>query len=205
MAIQFPTNIPNPSELTFTLRSNVQRSKSTFTKSRQIAELLGSHWIFSATWGVVTPEMIAPLRAFLVSLRGGVMPFQYSDISAPRPNGLIGTPASIVGFAGLNTLEIATAQPETKVFNAGDYIQIEVDGGEGYEYKMIIDDVTTDISGNAFVAIEPHFRHDPIIGSTVIHDNPVGVFVHDENDHAWNVSAPMVGDGFTISGSELVV
>jgi len=201
MPISFPTSLPNPSQISLEIVSNTQISKSVFTKEVQVAELLGTHWAFSANWDIILPEQIPAFRAFLSKLRGGAVQFYYSDISAPTPNGDISTTLTIVSAPTINTLSVTCSQLNTTILKAGDYIEVPTDTGEN-ELKMVEDDVLTDGAGAAIININPHMRNIATVGGSIVYDNPKGVFMVDTKKQKWTITAPLNGQGFSISAFE---
>jgi len=206
MSKNIPALLNNPSSMVITLEANVQSSTSIFNGSKQMVELLGSHWIIEASWNILTNEQIKAYRAFIASLKGGVVPVYFSDISQPNPSGGVVDQVDVIGQVDLNTIEIAcSTQPDTLLFAAGDYIQIKVEDGAPDEYKMVIEDVVSDAAGIAAISFEPHLRHAARIGDVLIYNYPKGSFTLAEPQMAWSMEAPVVSSGVSISLIELMV
>jgi len=206
MALVLPAILPNPTTLRFVIVSNVQTYRSTFNNSTQSIEMLGDHFEFSAVWKILSREQIAPMRAFLTNLRGGITPFEFSDVTQKRPNGTIISDVFVSSAPTIESLSVYTSmQFNETIFKAGDYISVKMDDGAPDEYKMITADVITDGSGNALIPIRPTLRHAPTVGVPVVWANPKGLFVSVETSSAWQIKSPTIGDSITLNATEWMV
>lgn len=203
MAIDFPGTLPAPSSINFQLYKNVQSFASTFTHAQQTVELLGGHWLFTATWEIISREQLPTFRAFLANLRGGAEQFYFSDVSHTSPAGDAAGNITVLSNT-VRSLEVQAEQADTLIFKAGDYIEVITIAGVN-EYKIVSYDVTTDATGIANIPIEPAFRHEPSLGAPVLFDNPRGLFMSTNNIAGWNVSSLSNGESLTISAKEWMV
>ena len=204
MSIYLPESLPNPSALNFSLVSNVQRFQSTFTRSVQAVELLGTHWQFSATWDFISREQVPAMKAFLANLRGGVETLFFADLPNINHGDAAGV-FNITGFTGLNSITCSTTLSDGVIaFLAGDHIEIPMAGGFPNEYKMVTSDATAQ-SGSITLFLTPTFRHVPDVGQPIVYLQPHGLFQSVDPVAGLPVFAPNNGGPVTINCQEWIV
>ena len=128
----------------------------------------------------------AQWQAFGLKLKGTYGRFLMGDPAAKMPQGSVSGPAQVNGSNQTgNILAVTGLTPSTVgILKKGDYFQV----GSGISSKLhfIVDDVTSDASGNASLTFEPALRYSPPDGSDVVFENPVGVFRMIENSFSWS-------------------
>lgn len=111
--------------------------------------------------------------AFLMQLRGMAFAFQMGDPLNSTPLGVpSGSPVVAAGNVAMSdTLATSGWTSGTAgLLLPGDWIQI------GYRMHKVLDNVTSDVSGNATFQIWPTLREIPTAGVAVISTNPQGLF-----------------------------
>lgn len=201
MALQIPENIGNPSKMTIGLKKNTNVVQSAFNRSKQVVELVGGGWVMSATWDILRPDQIPAMRSFLTAISGGTETFYFSDVSAPKPAVEIAGVFNVITNPNIGTIRISTPHFSQKVLSAGDYIAIPVAGGE-YEYKMILFDVVTGVSGEADVTVRPVIRETVAIGQPIVYENPKGEFITTDDFSDWGIQSPVISTSVTINATE---
>lgn len=126
-------------------------------------------------------------EAFLLQLRGMVNAFQMGNPLKATPRGTpLGTPLVDNSQTGANaamsqTLGTKGWQPSTNgLLLRGDYLQI------GFRLHRVLDDVNSDASGNAAIAIWPSLREQPIDSSAVTTSNTKGLWRLATNKRKWS-------------------
>lgn len=171
MAISYPFDISaiaSPTELNFSYEAASRISESPYNFNQQVFQYTGGRWFVEAIFKVLTIDEVKPLQAALVGLQGNYGTFTIGPVlgSTTTAAGAVGT--ALVNGAGQtgNTLSTDTwGYNNTKVLNAGDYL--EIDSG----FYQVISDVTTNGTGEADIDVFPQLR-EPADGSSIIYDNP---------------------------------
>jgi len=140
--LTWPTSLPRPSGLTFSLKPNSQSFQSPLTKSTQTMEMPGARWVAVMTWSELVQAEIRTLRAFLAQLRGRAGRVYLWDMSLENPAGVAtGTP--VVDGAGQTGAALNTTGWTSAALKAGNYF------GVGSELKVL----TADADVSADVAV----------------------------------------------------
>lgn len=202
MPLVIPEILKNPSRISFALRKNTNVSKSAFDRSRQVVELVGGGWVASATWDILSDEQVPAMRSFLTAISGGVESFYFSDVSAPIPQTGITGAMTVTGTPNIGTISVSTTHNSTKIFSAGDYIAIPITGGE-HEYKMVLYDAVTGVTGEADIVVRPVIRGSVAVGLPLVYNNPTGVFLTTDDYSQWSIDAPLYSQSITINAEEL--
>jgi len=126
-------------------------------------------------------------QAFILKLHGRKGTFLLGDPDARTPRGTISGAVTLGANASVGdfTISISTSQNSlVNAFRAGDYIQLG-SGGTSKLY-MIVDDVTTDGSGDADINIEPAIKTAATSGATVTYTNAKGLFRMENPQIDWD-------------------
>lgn len=190
MAVTYPLSIPSGLKVvdsSFRLMRVVGESESPFTLETQTYKWPGERWEGEVTLKPMTYAESGAIKAFLAKLRGKHGYFLYGDpdFLARGPNGTAGgTP--LVNGASQTGNELITDgwNNGEQVLNAGDFIQL--DTGANSELYMVVDDVTSDGSGNATINIEPALKSSPADDEAIVVTGAKGVFKLIDNVIEWN-------------------
>lgn len=124
---------------------------------------------------------------FGLKLKGMYGRFLMGDPSAKKPRGAAsGTPVIDGNNQTGNTLMTKGWTNSTAgILLKGDYIQV----GSGIESRlhMVTEDINSDGSGKAAIAIEPALRSPPLDNSAVVTENAKGLFKLNGNQWSWSV------------------
>ena len=203
MAISYPLAFPSTgiAQITMTARNSVAISSSPFTFRQQVQKNVGSRWEATITLPPLLRANADVWIAFLMSLGGQYGTFTMGDPVAATPRGSArttpGTP--LVNGASQSGGTVAVdglPASETNYLRAGDYIQLG-SGATSQLYK-VLEDVTSNASGQANISIWPDLRS-PIDDSTVVVQNAVGVFRLSSPETSFNIdTASVYGISFAV-------
>lgn len=176
--IAMPTS-PGPRSIDFTIKDAVSTVASEFTGQVQAQQWPGAEmWAGTFALPGMTRAQASNWIAFLMQLRGMANAFQLGDPLNATP---LGTPSGtpVVNNSLAANGNVAMSQTLTTsgwtastsgLLLPGDYIQV------GYRLYRVLDDVTSDGSGNNTVGIWPSLRETPTNGATIITSNTQGLF-----------------------------
>lgn len=175
MTISYPLAHPTtPGFQRFSLShtSVVGKVRSPFTLVTQVQEYQGQAWLADVTLPFLTRAQAEPWHAWLLALNGSVGTFLLGDPLATLPQGAAtGTPLVNGGSQTGKILVTDGWNPSvTNILKAGDYIQIA-----NRLYK-IMQDVSSDGSGNASLDIFPRLRESPADNTSIVTVSPKGLF-----------------------------
>lgn len=171
------TIFTKPQAFEFGLRFNTMVHTSPLTGYVQTVGLTGARWTAQITFSGQSPANAATVEAFIVSLKGQQNRVALYNLARPSVNGTGGgTP--LVNGADQTGTEIHTDgwTPEEVILKAGDMI------GIGGELKMVINDVTSNASGEAFIPFQPALRASPLDDSVIDITAPTALFMLTENE-----------------------
>lgn len=188
--LTWPTSLPRPSGLTFSLRPNSQAFQSPLTKSTQTMEMPGARWVAVVTWSELIKPEIRALRAFLAKLRGRAGRVYLWDMSLETPDGIAtGTPL-VMGAAqvGSSLVTDGWTNSVTGILLTGDYI------GVNGELKTLVSDADSDAGGQATLVFEPPLRTSPADNAAITLIKPTCTFrlLDDDQDNI-PIQAPLRG------------
>lgn len=143
-----------------------------FSYKQEVQIFSGERWSMSVNFKPLKPACASKLESFLLKLRGQAGTFRFGDPYHSCPQGrAIGTPVVSSATAGSQTVETSGWLVNTRnQLIAGDYIQI------GERLYRVLDDVDSDVSGNATITIKPSLRESYTAGEEVVTINPTGLF-----------------------------
>jgi len=165
MTITYPLSIPiSPGikRLQLSQKSAIGLNRSAFTYQTQVQEFQGQMWLGEITLPVMTKANAENWHAFLLSLNGVLGTFYLYDPLGRVPQGAAtGTPL-MNGAQSAQQPYIVTdgwTPSTTQILKAGDYLQI------GQRLHKVLQDVNSDVSGNATIDIFPRLRESAVDNS----------------------------------------
>lgn len=174
MAISFPVSMPASPGFTsasFRLVGNSAVYTSTFDRTEQVLERPGVRWTAEFALPPMEKAEARAWIAFLVSLRGRVGTFLAYDPEHRTPLGVAtGTP--LVDGAGQTGRSLATrgwTNSVTGIMKAGDYLAF------ANRLHMVVEDASSDGTGDATLSIEPPLRESPSDGASITVSNPTAI------------------------------
>ena len=193
MAIVYPLDWPSnvlPSNVQFKPVASVALSESPFTYAQQTYSWPGQRWAADLDIGPLSREQGSEFRAFLLALNGREGTFYFGDPTATAPRGTApGSP--VVDGADQTGTTLNTSgwtASRTGVLLAGDYIQLGT--GSSAKLYQVLQDVDSDIDGEASIDLWPKVRVSPTNGSALVLNDTKGVFRLTENVMPWSLEAP---------------
>lgn len=192
MAITYPLDFPTDLGLNdFTLRAvnAVARTESPFTFQEQVYDWGGQKWELEAKIPVTTRATAEIYASFLIKLKGKKGTFTITIPNSETPQGTgNGTPVVDGGSQTGSTLDVRGFDPSETVLKAGDYIQLG--SGATTSLHKVLNDATSDGSGDVTLDIFPDLRSSPSDGATVVISNPKGLFRLAENQTDIKINEP---------------
>ena len=192
MAITYPLALPTSIGMAnITLRSTnaVALSSSPFTYAQKVYAYPGQRWSASVSIPPVRRDLAEPWIAFLTALRGQYGTFLMGDPNATSPQGAASGTLLIKGASQTGgSIDCDGAANDTLIFKAGDYVQLGATAATRTLHKLL-QDVTSDGSGNFTMEIWPHVRTSPSDNSTITYTNTVGRWRLASNETEWSIDA----------------
>lgn len=204
VGITYPLTPPaisglGPQDFTMSEVNVVGETESPFTLSQQEQQWLGQMLRIEANLPPMLYAQAEQWISFLGALFGKFGTFLMGDYNRLTPQGpMSGAPVSSGGAntPGLNQLNVRAASPSiTNWAVAGDYIQLTVSGSPQRIYK-VLQNVSTDGSGNVTLPIFPNIRENIPDGTTILTTNCKGTFRLQDNTLSWKVDKNKV---YTVS------
>lgn len=186
--VSFPTS-PGLRSLEITITDAVSVISSPYTGQTQ-TQLWpgGDYWTATATIAPRIPEYADDWIAFLMQLRGPSYAFQLGDPLKQTPRGTpSGTPVVDNTQNGGNqamSVILGTSGWTASTGNLllrGDYIQV------GYRLYRVLDEVSSDSSGNALINIWPSLREQPTANATVVTSGTQGLWRLSTPQRTWSM------------------
>ena len=179
-------------------------TQSPFSGAPQVYSHPFALWNGTYTLPPMKREKASEWIAFMMKLKGREGTFYAYDPDAKEPQGKVTTSVTLNGAIAVGDTSIdvdCSNNNLTDAFKAGDYIQIGT--GSNARLYMITDDANTNSTGGATLEIQPPVKKASASGSTVVVDNPVGVFRMDSDDLGWDANHVSVF-GISFSFTEVV-
>lgn len=167
--IDFPSGIAQ-TDVTLSLRGAVGVAQSPYTFTRHVQDWGGERWELTINFLSQRMQDIGPLEAFLLKVRHGRQTFRCGDPYASLPQGTATGSATVSGTATAGSSTLATSGWSGTLL-AGDLVQI----GD-HLYKLL-----ADASGGGTLELAPRLRLAYASGTSIIYNNPRGVFAVDGN------------------------
>lgn len=199
MAILFPLSLPSTpqfSSVEFGALSSVGIAKSPFTYAQQVTVHQGE--ILSVACEL--PRMLRPAAeewiAFLLTLNGVEGTFLLGDPLGGTPRGAWGGTPVVEGEAQTGrSLYVSGLDPFTDI-KTGDWIQLGT--GTSSRLHKVLNDETTDSSGETFIDVWPRIRSAPADQAAIVYQNAKGAFRLSSNQRQWSLQeAQLYGISFS--------
>ena len=194
MAETYPLTFPTQTGVTsveITATDVVSISESPFTFSQQVVRHAGARWSATIRIPPVKRSDSEYWNAFLLRLRGQFGTFLLGDPNGATPRGSAATAAGtpVVNGASQTGNELAIdglPASATGYLKAGDYVQLG-SAATARLYK-VLEDVSSNASGEATLNLWPDLRSSPADGATVVVSNAKGIFRLTSNDATWAIN-----------------
>lgn len=187
MTITYPLTPPTDiaKAIRFSPVAVVAQNTSPFTLEQEVFEHMGQMWRVTVQVPPLEKDQGEKWASFFLALNGIQGTFLLGDPVGQTPRGTpTGTP--VVDGAGQQRSKVLNTRgwtPNTEIFKAGDYIQLD-----GYRLHKVLVDTTSDGAGDAALDIFPRIRDELLDGTTIITENTVGIFRLEENIPSYEVA-----------------
>ena len=189
MAISYPVTFPasiGVSSINIRAKTVVGVSSSPFTGQQQVYKHQGQWWEAEVSLPPMKRDEAEQVVAFLIKMNGQYGTFLMGDFLSTAPRG-IGTGTPLVNGASQAGDELVTdgwTVSTTGILKAGDWIQLG--SASTSTLHKVLDDVTSDASGNATLNIFPNLRSSPDDNAIVTISSPKGRWrlASNETDYA---------------------
>jgi hypothetical protein len=209
MAISYPLDLPTQTgiaSIRLVARNVVSTSTSPFTFKQQVVKHSGERWEADIALPPQKRDDAEEWLGFLLSLGGAYGTFLLGDPLGDTPRGsaasVPGTP-SVNGDGQTGNLLAIDGLPvsATGYLKAGDYIQIGT--GASSRLHKVLQQVDTNSSGQATLAIWPSLRESPVNNATVIVSDCKGLFRLSAADTSWDINTASIY-GMTFGAVEAI-
>lgn len=199
MAITYPRALPSQmivEACQFRTQSVVGVARSPFTGAQQAYAFPGQWWHGTISIGRVIREDAGAITAWFASMNGKEKTFLFGDPQAVAPQGSAssapGTPL-VNGASQTGAALICDGAPlsATNYLKAGDYVQLG--SGASSKLHMVLEDVSSDGSGNFTLNLWPELRASPATNDALVVTGAQGVFRLKENQTSWDESTITYG------------
>ena len=203
MAITYPRSLPSAmkfQQAAFRTNSVVAVAKSPFTGQEQAVAHQGQFWTAQLSMSPIERADAGAITAWFTSLNGREKTFLLGDPAAATPQGNAssapGTPV-VNGASQTGSALICDGAPNdaTNYLKEGDYVQLGT--GSTSRLYMVLEDVTSDGSGNFTLNLWPNLRSSPANDDTLVVASTVGVFRLESNITQWDLNTVIYGFSFT--------
>ena len=189
MAISYPVTFPasiGVSSINIRAKTVVGVSSSPFTGQQQVYKHQGQWWEAEVSLPPMKRDEAEQVVAFLIKMNGQYGTFLMGDFLSTAPRG-IGTGTPLVNGASQAGDELVTdgwTVSTTGILKAGDWIQLG--SASTSTLHKVLDDVTSDGSGNATLNIFPNLRSAPDDNAIITISSPKGRWrlASNETDYA---------------------
>lgn len=177
MAITYPRTLPQVPIKSSRFGLNINQAAFEAGLSRKLiiqthAAGLTDRWEGVFTTAELSSSQMAEFSAWLVSLKGRKNNFYAfdPDRKLPRGGALAASSSPLVNGAsqlGNAIISDGWSPSQSGILLAGDYIQI------GTGFHMLVEQVDSDVSGNATLNFEPVLRTSPADNEVIVFENPI--------------------------------
>jgi len=189
MAISYPVTFPasiGVSSINIRAKTVVGVSSSPFTGQQQVYKHQGQWWEAEVSLPPMKRDEAEQVVSFLIKMNGQYGTFLMGDFLSTAPRG-IGTGTPLVNGASQAGDELVTdgwTVSTTGILKAGDWIQLG--SASTSTLHKVLDDVTSDGSGNATLNIFPNLRSSPGDNAVITISSPKGRWrlASNETDYA---------------------
>jgi len=188
--LDFPTAVSIQS-VEWIAKVNVGVTASPFNYKQQVQRGNGEKWEGIVALPPMTRETAEAFNAFRLRLRGRFGTFLLGDPNGSTPLGSASTNAGtpVVNGASQTGHELdidGLPASATNYLKAGDYIQLG--SGSTARLHKILENVSSNASGEATLNIFPDLRESPDDNATVVVSAAKGVFRIATNETSWSIS-----------------
>jgi hypothetical protein len=189
MAISYPVTFPasiGVSSINIRAKTVVGVSSSPFTGQQQVYKHQGQWWEAEVSLPPMKRDEAEQVVSFLIKMNGQYGTFLMGDFLSTAPRG-VGTGTPLVNGASQAGDELVTdgwTVSTTGILKAGDWIQLG--SASTSTLHKVLDDVTSDGSGNATLNIFPNLRSSPDNNAAITISSPKGRWrlASNETDYA---------------------
>lgn len=173
--VSYPIDFPNDisvNQLSLTPLNAISRSASKFTYVEKVYNFQGQAWRVSGSLPLMARATAEEYMSFVFKLKGRFGTFNFplpSSISESRGS-WGGTVLVDGGSQTGDTLNIKGLTPSTtNIIRKGDYFNLG--SGSSLRLYKVLDDVSSDGSGNATLTIWPNLRSSPNDNDPLVNEN----------------------------------
>lgn len=215
--ITYPLALPSSLKvrsLRISLDDAVAVSTSPYTFKQQAQSHQGQMWIFEVVVAPMKGEQAAACEAWITALRGRYGIFTIGDSARKTPRGTGGGTPQVNGGSQSGMYLVTDGWNHSElVLKAGDYIQFgcvneftgeftgEFGGDPIARLHKVLEDVTTNSSGQATISIWPRLRSSPVDNAAITVTNCKGTFRLAENLRGWDIDEAKIY-GFSFKAVE---
>lgn len=180
-----PPSTPGFTQCTMRLVRATSMSESPYSFQQQVYEHFGARWEADCQLPPMSRAQAADWQAFMLSLRGRSGTFLMGKTAEASPRGTA-TAAVTNGAAFVRAATLVVdGMGNAKTLLAGDYFEI------ASHLYQIIQNVTSDASGNATLTFEPFLRANVADNTALVLTNPKGLWRMTDDRASWNMDAAM--------------
>jgi hypothetical protein len=186
----FPISMPTSPTNFVTSQWSIIRTtgftESPFTYAQQVSEFQGAKWTTTVTLPPMSKSDAGAWTAFFTQLHGRRGTFLIGDPDRKTIQGTASGVMSVNGVHAVGSYSIVVDglnASQSKAFKKGDYVQFG--SGATSKLHMIVDDISTDGSGNATLQIEPSLKTALANNDVVTYANTKMVARMDSSDLGW--------------------
>lgn len=164
--------VQHPSSIEWDMQEVVSANRSPFTGQTQTYDWQNSWWEGQVSFPPMRRLSFDAWTAFLAQCRGQTNAFSLGDPKAAMPKGSPAGAPVVSGAAqtGYSLVTRGWVAQRSRLLMAGDFIEI------GRRLYKILDQVNSDASGNATLAVWPNLRDQPADGAAIKCSNCKGLF-----------------------------
>lgn len=180
--IAFPTTV-NTKHIKWNAQSLVAMSTSPFTGTQEVVSHQGKWFEIDITLPVMTRAQAEDFVGFLLAMNGSRGTFTFGDPDGTTPRGTaLGTPLVNGGSqTGTTLITDGWTISQANLLKRGDWIQLG-----SYAYK-IVQDASSDGSGNATLEIFPNLRSSPSNNAAITISNTTSLWRLTNNQVQWDI------------------
>lgn len=196
MALTFPVDPPNDTDymqVDLRLQNAVAQNQDTFSFETQYHAFSGQKWMIDVQLVDLGPNESEKWKAWLTKLRGRRGTFRLPNPNRTSQQGAVSTNGTVEDALSSNRGAIRTsgwANSTTNLFREGDFFEVND------ELKIVVQDITSDSSGEAVLIHEPEFRTAPSQGDTVVTTDPKSLFRLRNETVQWSDNGPSTSISF---------
>lgn len=193
MAITYPITFPTTfgvSDFNIGIVHAVGSAESIFTYEEQVQVHQGEKWDISFSINLLSRDNAEEYNTFILKLRGKTGTFLFTPPGQETTRGTFTGTLQVSGSnqTGEELVVQGLGASATNELKQGDFIQLGT--GASSRLHKILDTPTSNGSGLATLNIAPKIVTAPSNGSTVVYENPQGLFRSKVNFSPVNIKPP---------------